>query len=156
MGKNRICLIILALILLICCSGVQGASVNLLRLEGSCGWTQHIDIPQGATAYLIVLAAKEGIGELNELSPDGCLHNYNYFFRSYDRLPFYADEPGRHVFSYAIDGKESNPVEIDVVGTHAPIAYPTPHIATPEGAYASADQGSNYAVLTSQTRGGYQ
>lgn len=123
MRKNRIGSVIVALILLICCSGVQGASSNLLRLEGSCGWTQHIDVPQGATAYLIVLAAKEGVGELNELAPNGCVHTYNYFFRSYDRLPFYADEPGRHVFSYAIDGKESNPVEIDVIGTYA---LPTP------------------------------
>jgi hypothetical protein len=125
MVKNRMRSIIVALILLICCTGVQGASNNLLRLEGSCGWTQHIDVSQGTTAYLVVLAAKEGIGCLNELSPDGCEHNYNYFFCSYDRLPFYADEPGRHVLSYSIDGKESNPVVIDVVGTYSPDDRPS-------------------------------
>ena len=93
MVKNMIRSITIALILLICCSGVQGAGNNLLRLEAPCGWSQHIVVPQGATAYLVVLAAKEGIGELKELSPNGNIHNYNYFFRRYDHLPFYADAP---------------------------------------------------------------
>jgi len=155
MVKNRIYFIIITLILVLCCSGVQGASSNLLRLEGSCGWTQQITVPQGATAYLVVLAAKEGIGELTELSPDGCVHSYNYFFRRYDHLPFYADKPGRHVLSYTIDGIESNPVEIDVTGSIAPTVRPTPYVATPIGAYASIDQGSNYAMPISQDRGGY-
>lgn len=102
------------------CTAAQGTATNLLRLEGSSGWTQQITVKEGTTAYLVVLAAKEGIGTLNELSPDGCVHIYNYFFRVYDRLPFYANEPGRHVLSYTIDGRESNPVTIDVVGTYKP------------------------------------
>jgi hypothetical protein len=122
MIKNRMCYILITLILVVCCTGVQGASSNLLRLEAPCGWSQHIVVPQGATAYLVVLAAKEGIGELKELSPDGNLHIHNYFFRRYDHLPFYADAPGRHVLSYTIDGIESNPVEIDVIGSNAPTA----------------------------------
>jgi hypothetical protein len=143
MVKNRIIYMVLALILVICCAGVQGASSNLLRLETPCGWSQHIVVPQGATAYLVVLAAKEGIGELKELSPDGNIYNYNYFFRAYDHLPFYADTPGRHVLSYTIAGIESNPVEIDVTGTYVPTASPIPRVATPIGAHASIDQGSN-------------
>jgi hypothetical protein len=155
MVKNRICGIILAFILVMSCAGVQGSSSNLLRLEGSGGWTQQITVPQGTTANLVVLAAKEGIGELNELSPDGCVHSYNYFFRRYDHLPFYADKPGRHVLSYTIDGIESNPVEIDVTGTYVPTVLPTPHVAAPVGAYASIGQESNYAMPTSQDRAGY-
>ena len=155
MVKNRICYILIALILVICCTGVQGASSNLLRLETPCGWSQHIVVPQGATAYLVVLATKEGIGELKELSPDGNIYIYNYFFRRYDHLPFYADTPGRHVLSYTIDGIESNPVEIDVTGTYVPTASPTPRAATPIGTYASIDQGSNYPMPVSQNRGGY-
>lgn len=155
MVKNRIRYILITLILVICCTGVQGASSNLLRLETPCGWSQHIVVPQGATAYLVVLAAKEGIGELKELSPDGNIYNYNYFFRGYDHLPFYADTPGRHVLSYTINGIESNPVEIDVTGTYAQTASPTPRVAIPIGAYASIDQGSNYPMPVSQNRGGY-
>jgi hypothetical protein len=155
MVKNRIICIILALILVVCCAGVQGASSNLLRLETPCGWSQQIVIPQGATAYLVVLAAKEGIGELKELSPDGNIYKYNYFFRRYDHLPFYADTPGRHVLSYAIDGIESNPVVIDVPGTYVPTVSPTPRTATPIGAYASIGRGSNYARPASQNLGGY-
>jgi hypothetical protein len=131
--KNRIRSITVALILLICCSGVQGASSNLLRLEAPCGWSQHIVVPQGSTAYLVVLAAKEGIGELKELSPNGEIHNYNYFFRRYDHLPFYADTPGRHVLSYTIDGIQSNPVQIDVIGGCASATCLTPNVVVPVG-----------------------
>jgi hypothetical protein len=125
MRKNRVLSIIVALVLLICCTGVQGTATNLLRLEGSSGWAQQITVNQGTTAYLVVLAEKEGIGSLNELSPDGCVHKYNYFFRVYDRLPYYANEPGRHVLSYTIGDRESNPVVIDVAGTYKPTAYPS-------------------------------
>jgi hypothetical protein len=155
MGKNSVLSMIVALVLLTCCTGVQGTETNLLRLEGSGGWTQQITVPEGTTAYLVVLAAKEGIGSLNELSPDGSLHKYNYFFRSYDRLPFYANEPGRHVLSYSIDGRESNPVEIDVTGTCKPTAYPGPYVASPRGAYQHADPASNYAAPIFQEQGGY-
>jgi hypothetical protein len=155
MRKNRVLSIIVALVLLICCTGVQGTATNLLRLEGSSGWTQQMTVNQGTTAYLVVLAEKEGIGSLNELSPDGCVHKYNYFFRVYDRLPYYANEPGRHVLSYTIDGRESNPVVIDVVGTCKPTAYSGPYAASPKGAYQHSDPVSKYAVPISQGRGGY-
>lgn len=155
MRKNSVLSIIVALILLICCTGVQGTATNLLRLEGSCGWTQQITVNQGTTAYLVVLAAKEGIGTLNELSPDGCLHKYNYFFRVYDRLPYYANEPGRHVLSYTIEGRESNSVAIDVVGTYMPTDHPRPYVAPPKGTHQPPDQGSNYAVPIFHHQGGY-
>jgi hypothetical protein len=47
-------------------------------------------------------------------------------------------------------------VEIDVTGTYAPTASPTPYVATPLGAYASIDQGSNYAMPIPQNLGGYR
>lgn len=137
------------------CTAAQGTATNLLRLEGSCGWTQQITVKEGTTAYLVVLAAKEGIGTLNELAPDGFLHKYNYFFRVYDRLPFYANEPGRHVLSYTIDGRESNPVTIDVVGTYKPTAYQGPYVAPPKGARQPLDQASNYAMPILHHQGGY-
>jgi len=155
MRMNRVLSIIVALILLAGCTAAQGTATNLLRLEGSCGWTQQITVNQGTTAYLVVLAAKEGIGTLNELSPDGCVQRYNYFFRVYDRLPYYANEPGRHVLSYTIDGRESNPVAIDVVGTYKPTAYHRPYVASPKEAYLPLDQASNYAVPIFHHQGGY-
>jgi len=155
MRMNRVLSIIVALILLASCPAAQGTATNLLRLEGSCGWTQQITVNQGTTAYLVVLAAKEGIGTLNELSPDGCLHKYNYFFRVYDRLPYYANEPGRHVLSYTIDGRESNPVAIDVVGTYKPTAHPRPYVAPPKGAHQPLDPAPNYAVPIFHHQGGY-
>ncbi len=132
MGMNRLFSIIVVLILLACFTGAQGTSANLLRLEGPEGWTKHIEVTQGTTASLVVLAEKEGIGYLNELSPDGRMHSYSYFFRRYDHLPFHAIEPGRYVLSYIIDGKESNPVQIDVA--MAKMDHPTHYAAPQKGA----------------------
>jgi hypothetical protein len=136
MKKNMVLSMIVALILLICCSAVQGASSNLLRLEGPCGWTQHIGVPQGATAYLVVLAAKEGNGFLIDRYSDGSLNNCSYYFLAYDRLPFNANTPGRHILSYIVNGKESNTVAIDVVGTNVQIYCQTPLAAPQEVALA--------------------
>jgi hypothetical protein len=130
MEKNQVLLIIATLILLVCCSGVQGTASNLLKLEGSYGWTQHIKVVQGATAYLVVLPSKKGTGVLIDRYPDGSEHNYDYYFFGCDRLLFNADAPGRHVLSYIIDDKESNTVVIDVIGICAPTDHPTPRVAT--------------------------
>jgi hypothetical protein len=114
---------------LLCCSAVQGTAENNLRIEGPDGWTKHLEVAQGSTAILVVLAAKEGDGTLYDQYPDGSTHNYSNHFLGYDHLPFYANTPGRHVLSYAINGKESNPVVIDVKGTYAPNEYPSPSVA---------------------------
>lgn len=109
---------LLILVLLLSCSSVQGTAGNLLRIEGPDGWTKHLEVAQDSTAFLVVLAEKEGYGTLYDRYPDGSLHNYSFYFPGYDRLPFYANMPGRHVLSYVIECKESNPVVIDVIGTY--------------------------------------
>ncbi len=136
MEKCRLFPLLLVLILFICSSGIQGQdqsassrTANHLLIEGTDGWTKHLEVPQGTTAYLVVLAKKEGIGCLNDLYPDGSFHKYDYYFCSYDRLPFYANTPGRHVLSYIIDDSESNPVVMDVIGAYTPIDSPSPYVA---------------------------
>ncbi|MFA6371383.1 MAG: hypothetical protein WCW68_02030 [Methanothrix sp.] len=129
MKRNRLYSIILISVLLLCCSAVQGTTGNSLRIEGPDGWTKHLEVAQGSTAFLVVLAAKEGDGTLCDQYPDGSTLNYSNHFLGYDRLPFYANTPGRHVLSYAINGKESNPVVIDVKGTYAPNDFPSPSVA---------------------------
>ena len=109
MKRNLLHPIILISVFLLCCSTVQGTAGNSLRIEGPDGWTKHLEVAQGSTAFLVVLATKEGDGTLYDQYPDGSTHNYIYYFQGYDRLPFCANTPGRHVLSYVIDGKESNP-----------------------------------------------
>ena len=113
-------LLILISILLLCCSAFQAAAGNNLRIEGPDGWTKHLEVAQGSTASLVVLTPKEGNGTLYDQYPDGSTHKYFHYFLSNDRLPFYANTPGRHVLSYVINGLESNSVAIDVKGTPAP------------------------------------
>lgn len=137
MGKIRSISIIL--ILFICLSGVQGAAdTHQLRLEGKDGWTKHVEILEGSTAFLVFLPAKEGDGVITDRYPDGSEHNYRLYIPGYDRLPFSSIIPGRHVLSYTIDCKESNRVVIDVKGTYAPKDYPTPLVAPQEVTLESA------------------
>jgi hypothetical protein len=118
MKRNRLYPIILISVLLLCCSAVQGTAGNSLRIEGPDGWTKHLEVAQGSTAFLVVLATTEGDGTLYDQYPDGSTHNNIYYFQGYDRLPFCANIPGRHVLSYVINGKKSNSVVIDVKGTY--------------------------------------
>jgi hypothetical protein len=110
-------LLILISVLLLCCSAVPAAAGNSLRIEGPDGWTKQLEVAQGSTASLVVLTTKEGNGSLYDQYPDGSTHEYSYYFLGYDRLPFYANTPGRHVLSCVINGLVSNSVAIDVKGT---------------------------------------
>ncbi len=119
-------LLILIPVLLLCSSAVQGAAGNSLRIDGPDGWTKHLEVARGSTPFLVVLAAKDGDGILYDKYQDGSVHSYFYYFQGYDRLPFDANTPGRHVLFYVINGVESNPVVIDVEGTYAPNICPLP------------------------------
>jgi hypothetical protein len=131
MGKIK--LVSMILVLSLCCSWVQGAAdTHQLRIEGKDGWTKHIEIHEEATAFLVFLPTKEGTGVLIDRYPDGSEHNYSSYFLGYDRLAFPAKTPGRHVLSYIIDGQESNPVVIDVMGICSPAALITPLVVPEE------------------------
>ncbi len=125
MNRNLRHPIILTFVLLLCCSAASAAAGNDLRIEGPNGWTKHLEVAQGSTASLVVLTTNEGNGTLYDQYPDGSTHEYFHYFLGYDRLPFYANTPGRHVLSYVINGLVSNSVAIDVKGTSS---APTPSL----------------------------
>jgi hypothetical protein len=106
-------------VFVLCCAAVQATEGSLLRIDGSGGWTKHLEAASGSTVYLVVLSSKPGDATLNERYPDGSIHSYNYFLQGYERLPIQVGIQGRHVFNYVMDGKESNSVIIDVLGTCA-------------------------------------
>jgi hypothetical protein len=151
MKRNRLYPIILISVLLLCCSAVQGTAGNSLRIEGPDGWTKHLEVAQGSTAFLVVLATKEGNGTLYDQYPDGSTHNIIYYFQGYDRLPFCANIPGRHVLSYVIDGKESNSVVIDVKGTYVmpptSIRVPSTRFIPRVAPISLSSRISNYPVM---------
>jgi len=122
---------------LLCCNASQAAEASLLRADSSCGWTERLETCQGSTFYLVVLPGQVGQATLNHLYPNGTINGYSYFFLGYDRLPMYADEPGRHVFSYVVAGKESNSVSVDV-NACGPASYAPPRVSPPCRAPCSA------------------
>jgi hypothetical protein len=130
----KIKIVILIAALLLSCSAANAAS-NVLSIEGTCGgWTKHLEIDGVSTAYLIVLTPKEGAGVLYDQLPDGSVREYSHYFLCKDRLPFLANEPGRHVLHYLLNGQKSNTVAIDVKGVPAPKPSPKhaePQICTP-------------------------
>lgn len=153
MARAKLNLLILISVLMICCSAALGVAGNSLRIEGPEGWTKHLEVEQGSTLFLVVLATEEGDGTLYDRYPDGSLHNYSYFFLGYDRLPFYANTPGRHVLSYVVNGKESNPVVIDVIGIRAANDYPPIHVAPQTDTMASSVRFIPRAAPISLSRG---
>jgi len=114
------------------------AGPNSLWIKGITNWTQYAVVPQGATVSLLAITSTEGSGTLNLVDSDGRTYNYNYFFYPYSTLNFYADSLGRHVLSFAINGKTSNQVTIDVSGTYTPPSnYLPPINSYPTGYYGN-------------------
>ena len=122
---------------LLCSNAGQAAEASLLRADGPCGWTERLEVCQGSTFFLAVLPGEEGQARLDHIYPNGTIQKYSYFFQGYDRLPIYADEPGRHVFSYVLAGKESNSVTVDVNACGA-ASYAPPRASPPCSAQCSA------------------
>ncbi len=126
MNRYGLYAIIAASSFLICCTAGQGTDSSLLRIDSPCGWTEHLEITQGSTFYLVVLPGTQGTATLYDRYPDGTIRSYSYFFLGYDRLPIYADAPGRHAFYYAIAGRQSNSVIVDVQAARLPAAPAQP------------------------------
>jgi hypothetical protein len=91
-----------------------------LWIQGSTSWTQNVVVPEGATVNLLAITPGSGSGYLYFMDSDGQMYTYNYYFYPYSRMAFYADNPGRHIFSFAVNGMVSNQVIIDVTGTYIP------------------------------------
>jgi hypothetical protein len=91
-----------------------------LWIQGLTSWTQYAVVPQGATLNLLAVTPTGGSGYLYFTDSDGQSYTYNYYFSPYSRLSFYADNPGRHVFSFVVNGIVSNQVIIDVTGVYTP------------------------------------
>ena len=117
-------------VFLLCGNAGQAAEASLLRIDSPCGWTERLETCQGSTFFLVVLPGDEGRAGLNHLYPNGTIQKYSYFLLGYDRLPMYADEPGRHVFSFVLAGKESNSVTVDV-NVCGPASYAPPRASPP-------------------------
>ena len=86
---------------------------NSLWIKGATTWTQYAVVPQGATVSLIAISSTGGSGYLTS---DGQTDSNNYVFYPSNQLTFYASTIGRHTLSFAINGRASNQVVIDVVG----------------------------------------
>lgn len=115
---------------LLCCNAGHGTDASLLRIDSPCGWTERLETAQGSTFYLVVLPGKEGEATLYHSYPNGSIQEASYFLLGYDRLPMYADALGRHVFSYTIEGRESNSVTVDVNPARQPVP-PVPRCSAP-------------------------
>lgn len=129
--------------------GVQGKGGSLLRIDGPCGWTKQLEVPLGSVVYLVVLPGTEGDAVISEQNPDGSIHTKSCYLQGYDRLPVAAAIPGRHVFSYAIAGKKSNSVIIDVALSQASVEIQQNRIIVPQPVIqAPAVQATPVAVST--------
>ncbi len=91
-----------------------------LWVQGSTSWAQYAVVPQGATVNLLAITPTPGSGYFYFTDSNGQMYTYNYYFYPYSRMTLYADNPGRHVLSFAVNGMMSNQVTIDVTGVYTP------------------------------------
>ena len=97
-----------------------------LWIKGTASWAQYVAVPQKSSISLLALSSEGGEGYINELDPNGKINQYNFYFYPTSLLGFYADAPGRYVLSFVLDGRPSNEIIIDVVGTYTAPSYYNP------------------------------
>jgi hypothetical protein len=115
---------------------------NSLWIQGDRNWTQYAVVPQGAVVPILAISPAEGAGDINIIDSTGIPLKYNYFFYPDSRLLFYADSLGQHTMTFAINGKMSNQVIIDVTGPYQPARYFLP-ISTAASDYMRIAKSNN-------------
>ena len=99
---------------------------NTLWIQGTGSWTQYVQVPEGAGISLIASTPAGGSANFYEIYPNGKLDKKSYYFSPYNRISFYADDPGQHVLMFVINNQASNSVIIDVVQYYPGPVYPGP------------------------------
>ena len=100
---------------------------NTLWIQGIGSWTQYVQVPQGASLSLIASTPMGGNADFYEIYPDGTrLDKRSYYFTTYNRMGFYADDLGQHVLLFVTNNQASNSVIIDVVQYYPGPVYPGP------------------------------
>ncbi len=112
---------------------------NDLWIQGTTNWTQYAVIPLGATVNLLAMSASGGSGYITDREPDGLIYSQNFYFYPNSQIPFYAAEIGRHVLTFTIGNKVSNPIVIEVTGYYYPGYYNS------NGGYSNYAGYGNYA-----------
>jgi hypothetical protein len=121
---------------------------NTLWIQGAGSWTQYVQVPQGASLSLIASTPTGGNAYFYEIYPKGKLDKKSYYFSPYNRLGFYADDPGQHVLLFVINNQASNSVIIDVNQY-----YPGPIYTGP--GYSGMNPGNAKVNIISNTVTGY-
>ena len=100
---------------------------NTLWIQGIGSWTQYVQVPQGARLSLIASTPSGGNADFYEIYPDGIrLDKKSYYFSTYNRIGFYADDPGQHVLMFVNNNQASNSIIIDVAQYYPGPIYPGP------------------------------
>jgi len=100
---------------------------NTLWIQGIGSWTQYVQVPEGASLSLIASTPLGGNAYFYEIYPNGLrLDKKSYYFSTYNRIGFYADDPGQHVLLFVINNQVSNSVIIDVAQYYPGPVYPGP------------------------------
>lgn len=116
-----------------------------LWIQGTSGLTQYVTVPQGASLSLIAISPTGGNGYLFEMAPGGMTNTNYYYFNQYNQMNYYADTIGQHVLLIVINGRTSNSIIINVVGSgsygtpsYQQPAYQPPSYSQQSGGYPSS------------------
>lgn len=103
-----------------------------LWIQGTSGLTQYVTVPLGASLSLVAISPTGGNGYLYETAPGGVSNMNYYYFNQYNQMSYYADTIGEHVLLIVINGRASNSIIINVVGSSSGMpSYQTPTYQQP-------------------------
>jgi parallel beta-helix repeat protein len=104
----------------------ESGTQNALWVQDATGQqTQYMQC-SAFSQFKIIAYSSGGSAIMTEVYPDGLqTHNFYQFPPGYTEMVFAADQPGRHILSYELNGQISNAVIIDVVGQGQQEVYPS-------------------------------
>lgn len=90
---------------------------NELWVQGARDWSQYVVAPVGTWLQLVAYSPQGGSAGFYEIIQTGTSSvKYRTYklYPSYNRMDFYADQPGRHILLFVVNNQPSNAVIVDV------------------------------------------
>lgn len=90
---------------------------NELWVQGASDWSQYVVAPVGAWLQLVAYTPQGGSAGFYEIVQTGTAsikYRTYQLYPGYNRMDFYADQPGRHILLFVVNNQPSNAVIVDV------------------------------------------
>lgn len=117
---------------------------NELWIQGTPGWSQYIVSPVGTWLQLIAYSPEggnAGVYEIVQTSTTSVKYRTYQLYPGYNRMDFYADQPGKHILLFVVNNRPSSAIIVDALYEAPPsteVVLPEPSPITAPGYVVTA------------------